>query len=150
MENHDILVAGKIFLESEWRNAIRFFLDGIQGEKKEVMLRPEINFGNKVVISFNTQFCDGYRAYGDGANEAFSMDVTTEQHLLAQIGWNCDKYNLEAVLARFLKNNRIRLLKIYFAGPADTRSSCIWICKKRERGQYGIRTENLRKNCPNW
>jgi len=117
----------RTFEENRWREAILFYLFGIWSGKEDVTYRPKIHFG---MMCLRLDPDTGqYFAYGASPDWEIPQDLGGE--LLITDG--CGKYEVEVSLARFVKNDRVRMLVISFGDGQFLR---LWKDPDR-RGKYG-------------
>ena|SRR3989338_4400607 len=137
--SNDIQVSGlpsQEFPESRWREAILFYLFGIWTNRQSVTYRPKINFGD-ITLRLDTSSGE-YYAYGTPHEEMdlYQLRFREEEKLYVRSGKQAD---VEVALARFVKNDRIRLLTLYL--PRSFGRVELW--KKSRRGQYGCTATDI-------
>ena len=134
----DLQVSGsECFSEHRWREAVLYYLFGIWGDKQEVTYRPKISFGN-VTLRLDLSTAE-YYAYGVSTPE-LHPEFTDAEILQVESGKQND---VEAALARFVKNDGIRLLIITL--PLS-KNGALALWKKYRRGQYGYESIGLPKS----
>lgn len=116
----------KTFEENRWREAILYYLFGMWGDKDNVTYRPKIRFGS-MSLSLNT-ITNRYYAYGRSLN--WEVPPFKGDEILIIGG--CDQNEVDIGLARFVKNDRIRIIVIPFGNDQFLR---LW--KTDRRGEYG-------------
>ena len=135
--SNDIQVSGltsQEFPESRWREAILFYLFGIWADRQSVTYRPKIGFGD---ITLRLDPGDGeYYAYGTAHEELPYPFPVREDEKLTVTSWK--QADVEVALARFVKNDRIKLLTLCLRY-----SGRLMLWKKSRRGQYGITATDI-------
>lgn len=137
--NNDIQVSGlssQEFPERRWREAILFYLFGIWSGKLSVTYRPKIHFGD---ITLRLQPSDDpeggeYYAYGH-AEKPQEPPALGPDDLVVRSGRKAD---VEVALARFVKDDRIRQLRLGVVCSQNVHRCQFALWKIRgERGKYG-------------
>jgi hypothetical protein len=138
-EVNNILVSGLTqFLESRWRDAILYYLNGILANRKSVVYRPGIQFGN-ITLRLN-QHSGEYFAYGPSeACAPRALSDVSANDLLVELSGNQEA--VERALARFVRNDRIKQLRLFL--PAVNGCSAVILWKKERRSEYGCVGLNL-------
>ncbi len=133
----DIQVSGfTCFPESRWREAILYYLFGIWGNRSDVTYRPKISFGD---IWLRLDSSNG-RYYAYGHEETFEQVPPLGSDDL--IVTSDEQVKVEVALIRFVKNDRIKQLRLRFpAKSGDTCTLVLW--KKTRRGEYGVASLGL-------
>ena len=134
--SQDLQVSGLTeFPEARWREAILFYLFGIWSNKDKVVYRPKIAFGD---ITLRLDLRDGeYYAHGHAESPEYPPAVKLEQGLIETTGL---KAEVEVALIRFVKDNRIKLLRLQL--PASNHGQLV-LWKKAKRSEYGYAGVNL-------
>lgn len=135
--SNDIQVSGltsQEFPESRWREAILFYLFGVWADRQSVTYRPKISFGD---ITLRLDPSSGeYYAYGTPTEELpYPFPVREDEKLTVR---SLRQADVEVALARFVKNDRIKLLTI-----CSECSGRLMLWKKSRRGQYGITATDI-------
>ncbi|QQG46101.1 MAG: hypothetical protein HYY55_04025 [Candidatus Niyogibacteria bacterium] len=119
------------FPESRWREAILFFLFGIWSDRQSVVHRPKINFGD---FTLRLDYYNGeYYAYGY-AEVPQEPPALGPDDLVETSGRQAD---VEVALIRFVKNDRIRQLRLCVVCDQKVRHAQLVLWKKARRGEYG-------------
>ncbi|MEK7664219.1 MAG: hypothetical protein AAB340_02150 [Patescibacteria group bacterium] len=127
--DRDIQVAGFIYYpENRWREAILAFLFELWSEKLPAF-RPKIILG-QLTLRLNS-IENRYFVYGKGADRTIP-EVVKALDEDARLLTSDSRSAVETGLIRFVKNNRIKALQIYFCYGY---SIVLW--KKDRRGEYG-------------
>lgn|GEM_PF-1906780 len=128
----DIQVSGFTnFPESRWREAILFYLFGMWGNRDNVTYRPKIMFGD-ITLRLDRQ--DGeYYAYG---HERVREEIPPldSDDLVETSG---KQEAVEVALIRFVKDDRIRQLRLRLPSVSDDVATLV-LWKKARRGEYGV------------
>ena len=130
----DIQVSGlpsQEYTQSRWREAILFYLFGVWSNKQSVMYRPKIAFGN---ITLRLDRHDGeYYAYG---HEDVPQEVPPlgPNDLVVRSGRQAD---VEVALIRFVKDNRIKQLRLPGVPSQNVHLAQLVLWKKEKRSEYG-------------
>lgn len=123
----ELQVSGlQTFSEDRWRDCVLYFLNGMWSDKSEVIYRPKLNLG-EITLRFDDEK-DEYFAYGrpiETEHPAFSI-VETLTVSYARMA-------VEQGLARFVRNDRLKLLVILLRDGGEVR---LW--KKQRRSRFGI------------
>lgn len=140
---NDIQVSGREnFPERRWREAILYYLFGSWSGNSDVTYRPKIIFGS---LTLRLDPENGkYFAYGRGTGWPSDMDAVDAIRLSLDPRFKgihiiCSDRaaDVERGLIRFVKNNRIKYLRIDIeTGKEGVKFVFLW--KKERRGEYGI------------
>ena len=118
------------FPESRWREAILFYLFGIWANRQSVTYRPKINFGD---ITLRLDPSGGeYYEYGH-AEVPQDVPPLGPDDLVETSGRQAD---VEVALIRFVKNDRIKQLRLGVVCDQIHLSQLV-LWKKARRGEYG-------------
>ena len=132
--SNDIQVSGlpsQEFPESRWREAILFYLFGIWTNRQSVTYRPKINFGD---ITLRLDPSGGeYYEYGH-AEVPQDVPPLGPDDLVETSGRQAD---VEVALIRFVKNDRIKQLRLGVVCDQKVRRAQLVLWKKARRGEYG-------------
>ena len=129
---NDIQVSGlACFPEERWREAILHYLFGVWADKQDVTYRPKINFGD---ITLRLDPSGGeYFAYGH-AEVPQNVPPLGPDDLVETSGRQAD---VEVALIRFVKNNRIKQLRLCVVCDQKVNRAQLVLWKKAWRGEYG-------------
>ena len=133
----DIQVSGLTnFSESRWREAILYYLFGIWGNRSDVTYRPKISFGD---IWLRLHSSNG-RYYAYGHEEIFEPVPALGNDDLVET--SDEQARVEVALIRFVKNDKIKQLRLRF--PSVSNDTCVLVLwKKTRRGEYGVASLGL-------
>jgi len=137
----EIRVSGvTCFPEWQWGEAVLYYLNGVWGNKLDVMYRPKICFGG-VFLCLN-QADSSYFAYGvpDNGDGYDAREVGPDPKILSIASGK--QTDVEVGLIRFVKDNTIKVLSLGL--PAIQGFVILW--KKPKRGQYGIACVHVPKD----
>ncbi|MDP3957546.1 MAG: hypothetical protein Q8Q10_03545 [bacterium] len=138
---NEIQIAGhRVFPEQEWRKAIEHYLFGVWSASDEVVIRPKISF-SRLTLRLNRSNGE-YYAYGVPQEKLPPGFAESQRHYTLFVGTG-HQSNIETGLIRFVKNKRIKLLRMYL--PMSEGYLTLW--KKSRRGQYGVTAIDLP---PSW
>ncbi len=136
---NDIQVSGltsQEFPESRWREAILFYLFGIWANRQSVTYRPKICFSD-ITLRLDRSSDDGeYYVYGTPTEELpYPFPIREDEKLTVR---SFRQVDVEVALARFVKNDRIKLLTLSLRY-----SGRLMLWKKSRRGQYGCTATDI-------
>ena len=129
---NDIQVSGlEGFPESRWREAILFYLFGIWSGRESVTYRPKLCFGD-ITLRLDRQNGE-YYAYGH-AEVPQDVPPLGPDDLVETSGRQAA---VEVALIRFVKDNRIKQLRLGVMTDQKVHCAQLVFWKKARRSEYG-------------
>ncbi len=134
----EIQVSGlQWFNRTQWRDALLYFVNGIMANWSCVTYRPKIDL-EMVSLRLHPK-ARVYTARIEPAAKRNQAPTLKPQHVLET---SCQQEELERALLRFVKDDAIHLLRVWFVGPHGDCALVFW--KQRvNRGFLGIAAEGL-------
>lgn len=133
--NNDIQVSGLVsqeYPEARWKEAILFYLFGVWSNKQSVMYRPKISFGD-ITLRLDPSSAE-YYAYGHQEKPQEIPQISSNDLVVP----TARQADVEVGLIRFVKNPKIRQLRLTLETHDKMFLGQLVFWKKVRRGEYGV------------
>lgn len=132
-----VQVAGfDIYPQNQWRQATLHYLNGVWSGDRDIMMRPKINFSGvtlRLRVDLKTYYA--YRSADAQVHGERFFRMLEEEPLVVP----CEQAEVEVGLMRFVRNDKINALRIFFA-----RGAWMILHKTTKRGEFLVfASENL-------
>jgi hypothetical protein len=134
--NNEIQVSGlaeQEYPELRWKEAILFYLFGVWSNRESVMYRPKISFGD-ITLRLDISSAE-YYAYGHQESPREDVPPLGANDLVVT---SARQSEVEVGLIRFVKNPKIRQLRLTLETHDKMYLGTLVFWKKAKRGEYGV------------